>query len=153
MMQKSAPTVKARSNPSVNARAAPIPSSARVCAAAIVLSTASPSAPPISREVFNSPEPRPLCELGSPCIATIVAGTSEKPIPSEVSKAPGSSVVTYVPPGPTPVRSAMPAVAESIPAVITRRGPKRPTTRGASVEARKIESVIGKNATPAWIGS
>ena len=38
----------------------PEAASPRVCASAIVLSTARPSAPPISREVFSSPEPRPL---------------------------------------------------------------------------------------------
>ena len=59
---------------------------ARVRASAIVESTASPSAPPISREVFSSPEPTPLCARGSHCIATIVAGTSERPIPIAESR-------------------------------------------------------------------
>ncbi len=47
----------------------------------------------------------------------------------------------------------MPALAVSIPAVITRRGPRRPTSRGASEEAAKIDSVIGRNAAPASIAS
>ena len=40
-----------------------------------------------------------------------------------------------------------------MPAVITRRGPKRPTTRGASVDAAKIDSVIGRKPSPASIAS
>ncbi len=39
-------------------------------------------------------------------------------------------------------------VASSMPPVITRRGPSRPTSRGASVEATKIESVIGRKRQP-----
>ena len=67
---------------------------------AIVLSTASPSAPPISREVFSRPEASPLWRPGTPCIATIVAGTSEKPMPSAVSTRPrGTYADSSLPPG------------------------------------------------------
>ncbi len=52
-----------------------------------------------------------------------------------------------------PTSIPIPALASSMPPVITLRGPIRPTSRGASVEATKIESVIGRNESPAWIAS
>ncbi len=52
-----------------------------------------------------------------------------------------------------PISSAIPTVATAIPALITVRGPNRPTAFGASVEATKIERVIGRKHSPASIAS
>ena len=85
-------TVNARSKPSVSARAAASRASPRVWPLAIVLRIARPSAPPISRDVLSRPEATPLCALATPCMATIVDGTSEKPMPSAVRRAPARTL-------------------------------------------------------------
>ena len=58
-----------------------------------------------------------------------------------------------MPPGPIRDSHTIPAIIETIPTVITRRAPNRATTRGASVEPAKIDSVIGKKQSPASIAS
>src|SRR5437016_1045633 len=78
-----------------HARAALTPTAPRVCAAAIVLSTDRPIAPPMRRDVFSRPLATPLRGPSTPCIATIVAGTSVKPIPSDVSTPPTSTMPAH----------------------------------------------------------
>ena len=56
---------------------------------ATVVSTARPSVPPTRREVLTTPEARPFCAGGTPLTATIVAGTSDQPVPSAASMPPG----------------------------------------------------------------
>ena len=62
--------------------------------AASVLSTARPSAAPMKREVLSTPEARPLRARGTPCTATIVAGTSARPSPRAPSMPPGKTFAT-----------------------------------------------------------
>jgi hypothetical protein len=105
----------------------------------------------MSRLVLSSPDATPLCVPATPCMATMVAGTSVKPMPSAVRSAPASTAPAYVCPGPMPVNSAIPAPDASIAATITARGPNRATARGASVELMKIVSVHGRKLRPAPI--
>ena len=87
-------------------------------------------------------------------MATIVAGTSVRPIPSADRTAPARTLFTYVPPGVTPLRNIMPAAEASMPVVITAARPEsRDDPRGASVDAAKIDSVIGRKPSPASIAS
>ena len=65
---------------------------ARACAlSAIVVSTASPSAPPSRREVLSRPDATPASAAGTPWTATIVEGTSASPRPAAASVPPGST--------------------------------------------------------------
>ena len=68
-----------------------MPISESVWWAASVLSTASPRAAPMKREVLSTPEASPLTARGTPFTATIVAGTSASPSPKAPSRPPGST--------------------------------------------------------------
>ena len=56
---------------------------------ASVTRIASPSPPPIWREVFTRPDASPACPSLAPCVAAIVEGTIDIAIPAAVSS-PGS---------------------------------------------------------------
>ena len=90
---------KAAWKPSVSAAALRCPPRfVAVVEVATADSAAMPSAPPICWEVLIRPEARPASEGLTPASAAIEIGTNENPMPTAMTRNPGSRSPTYEPP-------------------------------------------------------
>ena len=84
--------------------------------AAIVLSTASPSAPLICWETLVIPEPSPASAAGTSAIASVSSGMNALPMPSPIAKQAKKIVGKKAVSGPTVLNRSSPATALAMPA-------------------------------------
>ena len=119
--------------------------------AAIVVSTARPSAPPSSREVLSRPEATPAGAAGTPCTATIVDGHEREAEARGGQHAARAARRRSRAPGRMPVSSASPTAAASMPPVIVQRAPSAATDARRARGAERDADVIGRNARPVSI--
>ena len=119
---------------------------------ASVTRTASPSPPPIWREVLTRPEASPACPSLAPWVAAIVEGTIDIAIPAAVSS-PGIMMYTIaLPLDPTFASSSIPAVNMISPPPSTGRTPKRLTSLPVREATSMIINVIGRKTRPVCSG-
>ena len=147
------PPVKAAEKPSTSATGTALPDSTALSVrdVAIVDSAAMPSAPPICCEVLNRPEARPASAGWTPARAAIEIGTNEKPIPSPISRKPGSRSPRYEPSTETCVKYRRPAVRLTMPTSSTGLTPTRLTSWAATADHRIAVPATARYATPVFI--
>ena len=119
---------------------------------AIVVRTASPSAPPTCCEVLKRPDASPWSSSFRPVVAMSVSGMKIAPMPSDARIIPGRTSDAYEPSTGIREKSSSPTIVSTMPTTVTGRTP----IRGAKAEASPAESMIpavnGRNATPAFSG-
>src|SRR3954447_6474645 len=149
-----APAVNAAWKPSVRATAFWLPATSLsvVVVVAIADSAAMPNAPPTCWEVLISPEARPACDGFTPASAAIEIGTNENPIPTAITRKPGSRSETYDPLGETWVKTAAPAVRNVMPVTRTGLTPTRVTSWAATADHRIAVPATARYAKPVFSG-
>ena len=115
-------------------------------------SAAMPSAPPICWEVLISPEARPASDGCTPASAAIEIGTKVKPMPTAMTRKPGSRSPAYEPPTETCVKYASPAVRNTMPITSTRFTPTRVTSWAASADQKMAVPATARYAMPVRSG-
>src|SRR5262249_2201063 len=106
---------------------APDAASSFVRAAARLASTASPSAPPIMKDVLTTPEAKPDSLGATSLIAASSTGLKAMPAPRPSRVMPGSTWAMKLPSTGDSAKSASPAAANRSPAASGSRMPKRIT--------------------------
>lgn len=132
---------------------APAASIEPVCAAAMLASTARPSAPPIMKAVLTTPEARPDSLGLTSLIAASSSGLKAMPAPRPSSSMPGSTSIAKRPSTGARANSASPMAASHRPAASGRRMPKRITIFADSPsENTAMMTLAGRKARPICIG-
>ena len=114
-----------------------------------VLRTASPSAPLICWETLVIPEPRPESAAGTSAMAIVSRGMNALPMPRPIAKQAKKIVGKKAVLGPTVLNRSRPITALAMPAVSTRSGPNRLTSRAVMPCERTATVIVqGRNAAP-----
>ena len=119
-----------------------------VCESASVLSTASPSAPPTSREVFSKPDASPLCAARRPAPQRSLRERA-RGRGRGAEDAAREDVGQVAAAGSHAGEQSETRCARQHPGGEHGRTPTRATSRGAIVEASTMLRVIGRNDRPA----
>jgi hypothetical protein len=111
--------------------------------------TASPNAPLICCATLVIPEPSPASAAGTSAIASVSSGMNAVPRPKPIAKLAKKIVGKKAVSAPTVANSSSPATALDMPAVSTRSGPNRVTSRAVMpCESTATVRVQGRNAAP-----
>src|SRR4051795_605490 len=148
------PPTNAAWKPSVSATACPAPlvTLSVVVEVATADSAAMPSAPPTCCDVLISPDARPASDGFTPASAAIEIGTNVKPMPTAMTRKPGSRSLAYEPPTETCVKYTRPAVRNAMPTTSTGLTPTRVTSWAATADHTIALPATARYETPVFSG-